>query len=39
MDIQRKKILEEENPEFFNNEDDDLNKNLLPNSSNSIDSI
>ncbi len=34
MDIQRKKILEEENPEFFNKEDDDLNKNLFPNSSN-----
>ena len=38
MDIKRKKIFEEENAEFFNN-DDDINKKLYPNSSNSNDSI
>jgi len=38
MDIKRKKIFEEENPEFFNN-DEDINKKLFPNSSNSNDSI
>jgi len=38
MDIKRKKIFEEENAEFFNN-DDDMNKKLYPNSSNSNDSI
>jgi hypothetical protein len=38
MDIKRKKIFEEENAEFFYN-DDDINKKLYANSSNSNDSI